>query len=117
MEAYKDQNRSFKERAADLVSKMTLEEKITQVGNVASAVPRLDVPAYDYWSEASHGFFGPFEVKPMDVTAYPVCLAMSQSWDREKIKHVTKEISDEIRAGDMISVEYFAETPGNPYKK
>lgn len=98
MEAYKDQNRSFKERAADLVSKMTLEEKITQVGNVASAVPRLDVPAYDYWSEASHGFFGPFEVKPMDVTAYPVCLAMSQSWDREKIKHVTKEISDEIRA-------------------
>ena len=55
MEAYKDQNRSFKERAADLVSKMTLEEKITQVGNVASAIPRLDVPAYDYWSEASHG--------------------------------------------------------------
>ena len=98
MEAYKDQNRSFKERAADLVSKMTLDEKITQVGNVASAIPRLDVPAYDYWSEASHGFFGPFEVKPMDVTSYPVCLAMSQSWDPEKIRHVTKEISDEIRA-------------------
>lgn len=56
MEAYKDQNRSFKERAADLVSKMTLEEKITQVGNVASAIPRLDVPAYDYWSEAPTDF-------------------------------------------------------------
>lgn len=98
MDIYQDQSRSFEERAADLVSKMTLEEKIMQVGNNASAIPRLGLPRYDYWSEASHGFFGPFETKEMDVTSYPVCLAMSQSWDREKIKKVTQAISDECRA-------------------
>lgn len=98
MDYYKDETRSFEERAADLVSRMTLEEKITQVGNNAGAIPRLGLPRYDYWSEASHGFFGPFEVKQMDVTSFPVCLAMSQSWDREKIKQVTQAISDECRA-------------------
>jgi beta-glucosidase len=89
---------AFQERAAELVSRMTLEEKIYQAGNNSSPIPRLGVPSYDYWSEASHGFFGPFEIKSMDVTSYPVCLAMSQSWDREKIKRVTTAISDEIRA-------------------
>ena len=77
---------------------MTLEEKIMQVGNNAAAIPRLGLPRYDYWSEASHGFFGPFEIKQMDVTSYPVCLAMSQSWDRDKIRKVTEAISDECRA-------------------
>lgn len=98
MEVYKNEQYSFEERAADLVSRMTLEEKILQVGNNAAAIPRLGLPRYDYWSEASHGFFGPFEIRPMDVTSYPVCLAMSQSWDREKMEKVTSAISDEIRA-------------------
>ena len=104
MDYYKDETRSFEERAADLVSRMTLEEKITQVGNNAGAIPRLGLPRYDYWSEASHGFFGPFEVKQMDVTSFPVCLAMSQSWDREKIKQVkegeaaAKEAAKEAKA-------------------
>lgn len=98
MEIYKNESYSFEERAADLVSKMTLEEKISQLGNHGAAIPRLDVPYYNYWSEASHGFFGPFKYRPMDVTSYPVCLAMSQSWDREKIKKVTSAIADECRA-------------------
>ena len=98
MPIYKNESYSFEERAADLVSKMTLEEKISQLGNHGAAIPRLDVPYYNYWSEASHGFFGPFKFRPMDVTSYPVCLAMSQSWDREKIKKVTSAISDECRA-------------------
>lgn len=98
MEIYKDESRSFEERAADLVSKMTLEEKVNELGNHGAAIPRLGIPYYNYWSEASHGFFGPFKFRPMDVTSYPVCLAMSQSWDREKIKKVTTAISDECRA-------------------
>lgn len=98
MDIYKDKTHSFEERAADLVSKMTLEEKIMQVGNNAASIPRLGIPHYDYWSEASHGFFGPMEFKSMDVTSYPVCLAMSQSWDREKMKKVAEAISDECRA-------------------
>lgn len=98
MELFKDQSHSFEERAADLVSRMTLEEKMMQVGNSAASIPRLGVPAYNYWSEASHGFFGPFKFKHMDVTSYPVCLAMSQSWDGDKIEKVTDAIADEIRA-------------------
>ena len=98
MEIYKDTSYSFEERAADLVSRMTLEEKITQVGNQAAAIPRLGIPAYNYWSEASHGCFGPFKTKEMNFTSYPVCLAMSQSWDTEKLKKVTEAISDEARA-------------------
>lgn len=98
MEFYEDRNRTFEERAADLVSRMTLEEKIMQVGNNSAPIPRLGVPKYDYWSEASHGFFGPFESKQMNVTSYPVCLAMSQSWDEELIRRVTDAISDECRA-------------------
>ncbi|MFR8318387.1 MAG: glycoside hydrolase family 3 C-terminal domain-containing protein [Catenibacillus sp.] len=98
MELYKDESRSFEERAADLVSRMTLEEKVNEVGNHGAAIPRLGLPYYNYWSEASHGFFGPFKFRPMDVTSYPVCLAMSQSWDTDKIKKVTTAISDECRA-------------------
>ena len=98
MEIYKDQSHTFEERAADLVSRMTLEEKVNELGNHGAAIPRLGIPYYNYWSEASHGFFGPFKFRPMDVTSYPVCLAMSQSWDREKIKKVTTAISDECRA-------------------
>ncbi|HHV10848.1 MAG TPA: hypothetical protein GXX75_11290 [Clostridiales bacterium] len=98
MSIYKDQTRTFEERAADLVSKLTLEEKISQVSNHGAAIPRLEIPYYNYWSEASHGFFGPFKFRPMDVTSYPVCLAMSQSWDVEKLKKVTDAIADECRA-------------------
>ncbi len=98
MEVYQDELRTFEERAVDLVSKMTLEEKISEVGNHGAAIPRLGIPYYNYWSEASHGFFGPFKFRPMDVTSYPVCLAMSQSWDADKIKQVTTAISDECRA-------------------
>src|SRR6185436_16782389 len=52
---YQDAGRSFEERAADLVSRMTLEEKISQMQNNAAAIPRLGVPAYEWWNEALHG--------------------------------------------------------------
>lgn len=98
MEIYRDRTYSFKERAADLVSRMTLEEKVSQLGNLGAAIPRLGIPFYNYWSEASHGYFGPFKYRPMDVTSFPVCLAMSQSWDVEKVHKVAEAISDECRA-------------------
>ena len=78
MEGYKNKELSFQERAVDLVSRMSLEEKVSQVGNVAAAIPRLDVPAYNYWSEASHGLTGIFRTHKMDVTIFPVCLAKTQ---------------------------------------
>src|SRR5258708_19246540 len=42
-------------RAADLVAGMTLEEKVLQMQNAAPAIPRLEIPAYDWWNEALHG--------------------------------------------------------------
>ena len=53
--AYRDLERSFEERAADLVARMTLEEKVSQLRNDAPAIPRLGVPAYEWWNEALHG--------------------------------------------------------------
>ena len=53
--AYKNESLSFEARAADLVSRMTLEEKVPQMKNVAPAIERLGVPAYDWWNEALHG--------------------------------------------------------------
>src|SRR5882672_9313259 len=52
---YRDTSRSFDDRAADLVARMTLDEKIAQLQNNAPAIPRLDVPAYEWWNEALHG--------------------------------------------------------------
>ena len=52
---YLDPERPFEARAADLVSRMTLDEKVSQLINDAAAVPRLGVPAYNWWNECLHG--------------------------------------------------------------
>ena len=53
--AYLNQSLSPDQRAADLVHRMTVEEKVTQLVNQSRAVPRLNVPDYDWWSESLHG--------------------------------------------------------------
>jgi beta-glucosidase len=103
MEAYKNQDLSFEERAVDLVSRMTLEEKIFQTGTYCASLERLGLPAYNYWSEASHGLIGPFRSIEEDVTSFPVCLAMSNTWNKEKLFEVGKSISDEARAYHNIN--------------
>src|ERR1700685_3151852 len=52
---YLDTNLPPERRAADLVSRMTLEEKVLQMQNSAPAIPRLGVPVYNWWNEALHG--------------------------------------------------------------
>ncbi len=52
---YRDLSQPFAVRARDLVSRMTLEEKASQMQNGAAAIPRLGIPSYDWWSEALHG--------------------------------------------------------------
>ncbi len=53
--AYRNEGLSFAERARDLVSRMTLEEKVSQMLHTASAIPRLGVPPFHWWNEALHG--------------------------------------------------------------
>ena len=55
---YQDTKLSPQQRADDLVGRMTTEEKIAQMVNAAPAIPRLGVPAYDYWNEGLHGIAG-----------------------------------------------------------
>ena len=53
--SYLDESLPFEQRARDLVSRMTLEEKVMQMKDVAPAIPRLGVPEYNWWNEALHG--------------------------------------------------------------
>lgn len=55
---YCDQSLSYYERAKDIVSSMSLAEKVQQLGNKAQGVPRIGIPPYQWWSEALHGVAG-----------------------------------------------------------
>jgi beta-glucosidase len=96
----KGNEKTFEERAAYLVGQMTLEEKISHLGVAPPAIPRLGIPEYSFTNEAAHGLFliNYVNSKEYDVTAFPVCLAMSQSWDVDKLRAVGDAISDEARA-------------------
>ena len=104
---YLDTHYSFEERAADLVSRMTLPEKILQLHtNNAPAIPRLGVQQYTYWSEGQHGINrlgadtaegSQGAVDDVHATSFPVNFASSMSWDRELMYQETTAISDEIR--------------------
>ena len=80
-------------RAAAVVAKMTLAEKISQLGNSAPAIKRIGLPGYQYWTECLHGVLtgGP-------VTSFPQPLAMGNSWNPELIHRVYSAVSDEARA-------------------
>ena len=98
MYKFKDQSLPFEARAADLVSQLTLEEKIHQLVHEAAEIPRLGIREWDWWNEASHGVipavFQVFE----EATSFPTCLAMSQTWNAKLIEDVATAVSDEMRA-------------------
>jgi beta-glucosidase-like glycosyl hydrolase len=88
---------SFKERAADLVSRMTLEEKQSQLGNTMPAIPRLGVNKYDVWGEALHGIMGRNNNSGKTATSFPNSVAVGSTWDPELIRKETSVIADEAR--------------------
>jgi len=90
---YLDLSRSFEDRAADLVSRMTLEEKVAQMQNAAPAIPRLGVPAYDWWNEALHGV-----ARAGEATVFPQAIGMAATFDTGLMSQVAEAISDEARA-------------------
>lgn len=85
---------SFDERAADLVSRLTLEEKVAQMLNAAPAIPRLGIPAYDWWNEVLHGVAR----TPYRVTVYPQAIAMAATWDTASLKTMADYSAMEGRA-------------------
>jgi beta-glucosidase len=83
-------------RAQALVDQMTLEEKISQLGAQATAIDRLNVPGYNYYTgEALHGL-----LRGAPVTSFPVPLALAASWNPELFRKIYTVVSDEARAYD-----------------
>jgi len=79
-------------RAADLVSRMTLEEKVLQMQSTAPAIPHLGVPAYNWWNEALHG------VAQGRATVFPQAIGLAATWDTSLMHRVADAISTEARA-------------------
>ncbi|MBN1295077.1 MAG: glycoside hydrolase family 3 C-terminal domain-containing protein [Candidatus Latescibacteria bacterium] len=94
---YLNPSYSFKERAADLVSRMTPEEKQSQLGNTMPPIPRLGVNHYDFWGEALHGILGRNNNSGMTATSFPNSVAIGSTWDPELIRLETNVIADEAR--------------------
>src|SRR5215211_5835221 len=90
---YLDTSLSFAERVKDLVGRLTLDEKVSLMSHPAQGVPRLNIPAYNYWSEALHGVG-----RNGRATVFPQAIAMAATWDKELIHKVATAISDEGRA-------------------
>jgi beta-glucosidase len=90
---YLDTSRPFAERVKDLVGRMTLEEKVGLMNHPAHGIPRLNIPAYNYWSEALHGV-----ARNGRATVFPQAIAMAATWDKKLIQQVASAISDEGRA-------------------
>ncbi|APO95704.1 glucan 1,4-alpha-glucosidase [Xanthomonas vesicatoria] len=90
---YLDTQLPFETRAADLVSRMTLEEKAAQMQNAAPAIPRLQLPAYDWWNEALHGV-----ARAGGATVFPQAIGLAATFDTPLMAEVATAISDEARA-------------------
>ena len=104
--AYLDESRSFEERAADLVSRMTLEEKVSQLGYTAPAIERLGVSRYNYWRECLHGV-----ARQGVATNFPAPLALSNTWNRELVNRAADIISTEARGkNNKTDLSYYTPT-------
>ncbi len=90
---YRDERLSFEERARDLVSRMTLEEKIGQMQFEAPAVERLGIPSYNWWCEALHGV-----ARAGTATMFPQAIGLAAAFDEGLIGRVADVISTEGRA-------------------
>ena len=80
-------------RVNDLISRMSLEEKVSQLRNEAAPIWRLGVPAYDYWSECLHGV-----ARAGTATVFPQAIGMAATWDTPLIHKVADTIATEARA-------------------
>jgi len=90
---YLDPSHPIAERVRDLIDRMTLKEKISQMCNNTPAIPRLGIPEYDYWSEALHGV-----ARNGRATVFPQAIGMAATWNVDLIERVASVIADEGRA-------------------
>ena len=97
--AYLDTSLSPEQRAADLVKRMNLEEKATQLVNQARAIPRLNIPSYDWWSESLHG------VAVNGTTEFPEPVGLAATFDTPAIHEMAVAIGTEGRIKHVQAVK------------
>jgi beta-glucosidase len=90
---YLDPSQPIDMRVKDLISRFTLDEKISQMRNSAASIDRLGIPAYDYWNEGLHGVG-----RNGRATVFPQAIGMAATWDTDLIERVATAISTEARA-------------------
>ena len=90
---FQNTNLSTQERVENLLSEMTLQEKIDQMRYQAPAIDRLGIPEYNWWNECLHGV-----ARAGYATVFPQSISIAASWDTELIHQVASAISDEARA-------------------
>ena len=91
---YKDLTRSIEQRVDDLVSRMTLEEKISQMVYDAPAIERLEIPKYNWWNECLHGM-GRAGV----ATVFPQAIGLAAMWNEPLMQRVE---AGEFKTGDRV---------------
>lgn len=98
---YMDSSQPVAKRVDDLVGKMTLAEKVSQMQNHAAAIPRLDVPEYDWWSEGLHGI-----ARSGYATVFPQAIGLAAMWDTPLMHEVATTISTEARAKNAEALRH-----------
>jgi len=90
---YLDPSLPLEQRVNDLVARLTLEEKISQMQDVAPAIPRLQIPAYNWWNEGLHGV-----ARSGNATVFPQAIGLAATWDTGLLHSIAGVISTEARA-------------------
>ena len=90
---YRNPALSIEQRVDDLVGRMTLEEKVSQLIDRAAAIPRLDVPAYNWWNEGLHGI-----ARSGYATVFPQAIGNAATWDAPLVNRIATVVSTEARA-------------------
>ena len=90
---YLDIELPLESRVSDLLGRMTLEEKISQMVNQAPAIERLGIPEYNWWSEGLHGV-----ARAGLATVFPQAIGLGATWDRDLMFRISDAIGDEARA-------------------
>lgn len=95
---YQNPNLTPHERAVDLVSRLTLEEKAKLMEHTSPAIPRLGIPQFNWWNEALHGIG-----RNGTATVLPITMAMASTWDDALVQKAYDAVSDEARAKNNIA--------------
>src|SRR5258707_15672361 len=96
--AFRNASQPEAARVKDLLSRLTLEEKVSLLGFRSKAVDRLSIPAYNWWNEALHGV-----ARAGEATVFPQAIGMAATFDDRLLRQVSNAISTEARAKYNLS--------------